>query len=172
VGSNVKYFTCLLFHITVLWSRHIEACVFFLFSWGGVRLNPLRSSVTNWPIVRGPVGRWILRIWWNENWQGKPKYSEEACPSITLFTTNPTWLHPDSNPVAAVGSRRLTAWDMARLLKQVTLSFDFTWEIWLNTEDVNHFNAFFVLQIKPFKATRRLIVTHVNMYINVTWKIR
>jgi hypothetical protein len=27
---------------------------------------------------------------WNENWQGKPKYSEKTCPSATLSTTNPT----------------------------------------------------------------------------------
>jgi hypothetical protein len=29
-------------------------------------------------------------IVWNEDWQGKPKYSEETCPSATLSTTNPT----------------------------------------------------------------------------------
>jgi hypothetical protein len=29
-------------------------------------------------------------IWWNEDWQGKPKYSEKTCPSATLSTTNPT----------------------------------------------------------------------------------
>jgi hypothetical protein len=26
----------------------------------------------------------------DENWQGKPKYSEKTCPSTTLSTTNPT----------------------------------------------------------------------------------
>jgi hypothetical protein len=25
--------------------------------------------------------------WWNENWQGKPKYSEKTYPSATLSTT-------------------------------------------------------------------------------------
>jgi hypothetical protein len=25
--------------------------------------------------------------WWNEDWQGKPKYSEQTCPSATLSTT-------------------------------------------------------------------------------------
>jgi hypothetical protein len=34
----------------------------------------------------------------NENWQGKPKYSEKTCPSATLSTTNPTWLDLGSNP--------------------------------------------------------------------------
>jgi hypothetical protein len=27
----------------------------------------------------------------DENWQGKPKYSEKTCPSATLCTTNPTY---------------------------------------------------------------------------------
>jgi hypothetical protein len=35
--------------------------------------------------------------WWNENWQGKPKYSEKTCPSATLSATNPTWCDPGSN---------------------------------------------------------------------------
>jgi hypothetical protein len=37
---------------------------------------------------------WWWRIWWNEDWQGKPKYSEKTCPSATLSTTNPTWPDP------------------------------------------------------------------------------
>jgi hypothetical protein len=39
-----------------------------------------------WPIVPAPDGRWwwLWRNWWNEDWQGKPKYSEETCPSATL----------------------------------------------------------------------------------------
>jgi hypothetical protein len=36
--------------------------------------------------------------WWNENLQGKPKYSEKTCPSATLFTTNPTWPDLGWNP--------------------------------------------------------------------------
>jgi hypothetical protein len=35
---------------------------------------------------------------WNENWWGKPKYSEKTYPSATLSTTNPTWLDPGSKP--------------------------------------------------------------------------
>jgi hypothetical protein len=36
---------------------------------------------------------------WDENRQGKPKYSEKTCPSATLSTTNPTWpgLEPATN---------------------------------------------------------------------------
>jgi hypothetical protein len=30
-------------------------------------------------------------------WQGKPKYSEETCPSVALSTTDPSRLNPGSN---------------------------------------------------------------------------
>jgi hypothetical protein len=53
---------------------------------------------------------------------------------------------------------------LARLSKQATLSSDFTREIWLNTEDVNTFNAF-LLQLRPLNAAKRLIVTQVNIHI-------
>jgi hypothetical protein len=65
-----------------------------------VVLRPLGTSATNWPIVPAPDDRWWW-LWssrWNENWQGKPKYSERAYPSATLSTTNPAWPHLGSNP--------------------------------------------------------------------------
>jgi hypothetical protein len=34
----------------------------------------------------------------NEMCRGKPKYSGKTCPSATLFTTNPIWTDPGSNP--------------------------------------------------------------------------
>jgi hypothetical protein len=34
---------------------------------------------------------------WNENWQGKPKYSEKTCPNAMFSTTNPTWPDLESN---------------------------------------------------------------------------
>jgi hypothetical protein len=40
--------------------------------------------------------KWSSR--WNENWQGKPKYSEKTCLSATLSTTNATWPVQSSNP--------------------------------------------------------------------------
>jgi hypothetical protein len=64
----------------------------------GVRLSPLGTAATVWPIVPAPDDRWWL--WsnrWNANWQGKPKYKEKTCPSTTLSTTNPTWPDPGSN---------------------------------------------------------------------------
>jgi hypothetical protein len=45
-----------------------------------------------------PIWESFFLIWWNEDWQGKPKYSEKTCPSATLSTTNPTWPNPGSNP--------------------------------------------------------------------------
>jgi hypothetical protein len=72
----------------------------FLISWGGVRLSPLGTSATNWPIVPAPDDRWwwwMWSNWWNENWQGKPKYSEKTYPSATSSTTDPTWLDLGSN---------------------------------------------------------------------------
>jgi hypothetical protein len=33
----------------------------------------------------------------NEDWQGRPKYSEKTFPGATLSTTNPTWSDSGSN---------------------------------------------------------------------------
>jgi hypothetical protein len=68
-------------------------------SWGGVGLSPLGTSATIWPTVPAPDDRWW--VWssrWNEDWQGKPKYSEKTCSSATLLTKNPTWPDLGSNP--------------------------------------------------------------------------
>jgi hypothetical protein len=77
-------------------------CLFFFFlvSRGGVRLRPLGTSATNWPIVPATDDRWwwMCSSRWNENWQGRPKYSENTCPSATLSSTNPTWPDLGSNP--------------------------------------------------------------------------
>jgi hypothetical protein len=74
-----------------------------------------------WPVVPAPDDRWwwLWSNWWNGDWQGKPKYSEKTYPSATLSTTNPTWRDPGSNPAAAVGSQRLTAWAMTRPFSSV-----------------------------------------------------
>jgi hypothetical protein len=62
-----------------------------LFSWCGVRLSPLGTSTTIWSTVPAPDDRWwVWSSQWNENWQGKPKYSEKTCPNANLSTTNPT----------------------------------------------------------------------------------
>jgi hypothetical protein len=63
-----------------------------------VRLSPLGTSATIWPIVPAPDDRWVCSSRWNENWKGKPKDSEKTRPSATLSTTNPTWPDLGSNP--------------------------------------------------------------------------
>jgi hypothetical protein len=61
---------------------------FYFVGWGetGVHLVP------------APDDRWVWSVWWNENWQGKPKYSEKIFPIATLSTTNPTWPDLGSKP--------------------------------------------------------------------------
>jgi hypothetical protein len=50
---------------------------------------------------------WGWRIWWNDDWHGKLKYSEKTCPSATLSTTNQTWPYRARTRAAAVGNQRL-----------------------------------------------------------------
>jgi hypothetical protein len=65
-----------------------------------VRLSPLGTAATTGLLYQpqmihdGGCGA----IGWNEDWQGKPKYSEKTCPSATLSTTNPTWPDPRLEP--------------------------------------------------------------------------
>jgi hypothetical protein len=80
-----------------------------------VKLSPVGTSASIWPIVPTPDDRWwACSSRWNENWQGKPKYSEQTYPIATLSTINPTWPDLGPKPAAAVGSRPLTASATAR----------------------------------------------------------
>jgi hypothetical protein len=57
--------------------------VHVIVSWGGVRVSPLGTSATNWPIIPAPDDRWRW-MWssrWNENCHRKPKYFEKTCPN-------------------------------------------------------------------------------------------
>jgi hypothetical protein len=82
-------------------------------SWSGVRLSPLLTPATIWPIVPAVDGWWwwwwVCSGQWND-WQEKPKYSGKTCLNATLSTTNPKWPYPGYNLATAVGSRRLTSW--------------------------------------------------------------
>jgi hypothetical protein len=83
----------------------------------GLRLSPLGSSATLWPVVPAPHDRWLGWLWsnrWNTNWQGKPKYSEKTCHSSTLSSQIAHDLIRVWTRAAAVGSRRLIAWAMTR----------------------------------------------------------
>jgi hypothetical protein len=95
-------------HLVMLWRLHhtnipintlkSEMPQFsFFFPWGGLRRSPFGTSAINYLIVPVSGNRLIWSIWWNENWQGKLKYSEETCPSATFSTINPTWLDLGSN---------------------------------------------------------------------------
>jgi hypothetical protein len=90
---------------------------------GGVesKLGSLGTSATEWPIVPAQGDCGDGEFWLNDVWQGKPKYSEETCPSATLSTTNPTRQIRARTRALEVGSRRLTALAMARPPIAVTI---------------------------------------------------
>jgi hypothetical protein len=79
------------------WKKKETSLVFFSH---GVRLSPLATAATVWPTVPAPddIWWWLWSNRWNANWQGKLKYSDKTCPTVTLSTTNPTWSDPGSNP--------------------------------------------------------------------------
>jgi hypothetical protein len=87
----------------------------FIFSYG-VRLSPLGTAATVWAIVPAPDDRWC-RMWsslWNENWQGKSKYSGKTSPVQLCPLQIPHNLTRTRTRSSALGSRRLTAWAIAR----------------------------------------------------------
>jgi hypothetical protein len=68
------------------------------------------------------IVKMIVEKRWNVDWQRKPKFSEKACPSATFVHHK---IPNDQTRVwtraASVGSRRLTAWAMARPLPTSSL---------------------------------------------------
>jgi hypothetical protein len=82
---------------------HSSSLIFFLIRLvrGGVQLGPLGTAATDCPIVPTPGDYEDGEFCRNEDWQGKPKYSEKTRPSATLSTTNPTC--PD---LGSIQSRR------------------------------------------------------------------
>jgi hypothetical protein len=83
---------------TVLPAR-LVVCRLFFFSFSGWGETESTWYVGHfWSIVPAPDDRWWLwSSWRNEDWQGKPKYSEKTCPSATLPATNFTWPDLGSN---------------------------------------------------------------------------
>jgi hypothetical protein len=58
------------------------------------------------------------------DWQGKPKYSEETCPSAILSTT---WPDPDSNPGRRGGNpaTNCLSYDTVNMENKYSLQFDY-----------------------------------------------
>jgi hypothetical protein len=74
-----------------------QTSLFFLFlgmGWDWVHLvcQPLFCQLHRPQMIDDWWWWWLWSSWWNENWQGKLKYSEKTCPSVILSTTNSTWL--------------------------------------------------------------------------------
>jgi hypothetical protein len=93
---------------------------------GGVQLGPLGTAAIDWPIVACPGWLWWWRIWWNEDWQRKPKYSEKTRPSATLSTKNPTWIDLGSNPGRRGGT--LFRWSQRKLVRAISDSETIVWQ--------------------------------------------
>jgi hypothetical protein len=77
--------------------------IFFIAS--GVGLSPLYCRHF-WPIVAAPDDRWgwLWSNWWNEDWQGKPKYSEKTAPAPLCPPEIPLDQTRDRTRAAAVTS--------------------------------------------------------------------
>jgi hypothetical protein len=99
-------------------------CVSIFFIASGVGLSPLYCGHF-WPIVPAPEDRggWLWSNWWNEDWQGKPKYSEKTCHSATWSTTNPTWPDPGSNPGRRSGKPAANRLSYSAALRKYLISY-------------------------------------------------
>jgi hypothetical protein len=70
---------------------------------------------------------WLWSNWWNEDWQGKPKYSEKTCPCATLSTTNPTWPDPCANTGRRGGKPATIRLSYGAAFKVHSLRIQFCW---------------------------------------------
>jgi hypothetical protein len=95
--------------------------MFFLVGWD-LRHQVLRPLLAYCTAPNDRWG-WLSSNWWNEDWQGKPKYSEKTYPSATLSTTNHTWPDPGANPGRRGGKPATNRFSYgAALLKMLVLS--------------------------------------------------
>jgi hypothetical protein len=78
-----------------------------------------------WPVVPTQDDRWWLlwSNWWNEDWRGKPNYSQKTCSSATLPTTNPTWPDLGSNPGLRVGKAATNRLSYGTAIRMVAKKF-------------------------------------------------
>jgi hypothetical protein len=76
--------------------------------------TPNPAEYMSFEVLRGwpRCFKWTWSIWWNENWQEKPTYSENPDPlPLCQVPHDLTWA---LTRAAAVGRRKRTAWAMAR----------------------------------------------------------
>jgi hypothetical protein len=107
---------------------------------GGVQTGSTRHRGHLLSYCACPGWLWGWRtIRWNEDWQGKPKYSEKTCPSATFSTTNPTWPDPGSNP-GRRGGKPAT--------NRLSYGAAKEWHILLNTGNLVRFEVFTAVTMK------------------------
>jgi hypothetical protein len=113
----------------------VASPVWTLWSWVRITVEPcnflliliVRGGVHFWPIVPATDGRWgwLWSNWWNEDWQGKPKYLEKTRPSAKVSTTNPTWPDPGSNTGRCGGKPATNRLSYAAARRNMYISFRF-----------------------------------------------
>jgi hypothetical protein len=95
-------------HWWIILCNNVNLTIFFIWFMRLLALRPLLAYCAS-------LGWWWRCLWrskWNVDWQGgKPKFSEKTCPSTTFVHDK---IPHDQTRAATVGSRRLTAWAMAR----------------------------------------------------------
>jgi hypothetical protein len=143
--------------------EHLQDCLklalthYFFYWWG--RTKSLGTAATSGLLYKPQMidDDDFWSSWWNEDWQGKPKYSEKTCPSATLSTIKSHMTRPRLERwTAAVGSQRLTAWAMVQPNPHPILTWLPTAGGWNADPDVSltntvslYFRSMLVLQQTP-----------------------
>jgi hypothetical protein len=112
-----------------------------------------------------PGWLWGWRIWWNDDRQGKLKYSEKTCPSATLSTINPTWPDRARTQVAAMGSQWLTAWGKGRSWEKLRMP-PFFHILLIYDETVNNLKFLHIISLVEIFITFALSK---NVYLLDIW---
>jgi hypothetical protein len=84
-----------------------------LISWGGLRLSPLGTSATNWPYCTIPGGSMSMEHLVEWELVGETEVLGGNLPQCH-FAFHKFHMNWDRTRAVALGSRRLTAWAMAR----------------------------------------------------------
>jgi hypothetical protein len=89
----------------ITYSTYINVKYYFFYYWWGTAKS-LGTAATSGLLYKPQMiyedDFWSN--WWNEDWQGKLKYSEKTCPSATLSTTKFDMTRPELEPrTTAVG---------------------------------------------------------------------